>query len=246
MTTKAKRLRDLNLRAGDPRPARRFRRLQHAVGREPASPRPSSPAPASARPTWAGRTSGIMGFRENLEACRYLVACTRMALFGDADTGYGNAVNVFFTVRGFEDAGLAGVMIEDQVWPKRCGHMKGKEVISLEEGRKNPRRGRGATRSGLRHQVAHRHAGHAWHRRGDQRLNSYAEAGADLLFADALLSVDDIARWRRTCRSRCASTWDSASASGRRRRCYRRGRCRTSASRSLSIRGCSPRRQCRE
>ena len=77
---------------------------------------------------------GIMGYRENLDACRHMAACTTMALMGDADTGYGNAVNVYFTVRGFEDAGLAGVMIEDQVWPKRCGHMKGKEVISLAEG----------------------------------------------------------------------------------------------------------------
>src|SRR5215204_708113 len=77
---------------------------------------------------------GIMGFRENVEACRYLAGCTDLPLFADGDTGYGNAVNVFFTVRGFEDAGLAGVMIEDQVWPKRCGHMKGKEVISFQEG----------------------------------------------------------------------------------------------------------------
>lgn len=67
---------------------------------------------------------GIMGFRENLDACRHPAGCTDMALFADGDTGYGNAVNTYFTVRGFEDAGLAGVMIEEQVWPKRCGHMK--------------------------------------------------------------------------------------------------------------------------
>ena len=121
---------------------------------------------------------GIMGFRENLDACRHLVSCTGMALFGDADTGYGNAVNVFFTVRGYEDAGLAGVMIEDQVWPKSCGHMKGKEVISLRGGHgKDPRRRRGPPRSRLRHQVAHRHAGHAWHRRGDQAPQQLCRGG---------------------------------------------------------------------
>jgi tripartite-type tricarboxylate transporter receptor subunit TctC len=52
-----------------------------------------------------------------------------LLLLADADTGYGNAVNVYHTVRAFERAGVAGLMLEDQVWPKRCGHMKGKEVI---------------------------------------------------------------------------------------------------------------------
>src|SRR6266540_4068966 len=73
---------------------------------------------------------GVMGFEENLRVCRALVGCCDLPLLADGDTGYGNAVNVHFTVRGFEQAGLAGLMIEDQVWPKRCGHMKGKEVIS--------------------------------------------------------------------------------------------------------------------
>jgi 2-methylisocitrate lyase-like PEP mutase family enzyme len=137
---------------------------------------------------------GIMGFRENLEACRHLVSCSTMALFGDADTGYGNAVNVFFTVRSFEDAGLAGVMIEDQVWPKRCGHMQGKDVISLEEGTEKIRAAAQARRD-PDFVIKSRTDTMATHGIGEviKRLNSYAEAGADLLFADALLSVDDIA-----------------------------------------------------
>lgn len=137
---------------------------------------------------------GIMGYRENLEACRYLVSCTGMALFGDADTGYGNAVNVFFTVRGFEDAGLAGVMIEDQVWPKRCGHMKGKEVISLAEGVEKIRAAAEARRD-PDFVIKSRTDTLATHGIDEviKRLDSYAEAGADLLFADALLSSDDIA-----------------------------------------------------
>jgi 2-methylisocitrate lyase-like PEP mutase family enzyme len=77
---------------------------------------------------------GVLGFEENLHACRAIAACTSLPLRADADTGYGNAVNVHFTVEGFERAGLAGIMLEDQVWPKRCGHMAGKEVISAEEG----------------------------------------------------------------------------------------------------------------
>jgi 2-methylisocitrate lyase-like PEP mutase family enzyme len=117
-----------------------------------------------------------------------------MALFADGDTGYGNAVNAYFTARGFEDAGLAGVMIEDQVWPKRCGHMKGKEVISLEEGVEKIRAAAEARRD-RDFIIKSRTDTLATHGIAEviMRLNAYAEAGADLLFADALLSVSDIA-----------------------------------------------------
>ncbi|HET7098137.1 MAG TPA: isocitrate lyase/PEP mutase family protein [Casimicrobiaceae bacterium] len=136
---------------------------------------------------------GIMGFRENLDACRHIAACTNMALMGDADTGYGNAVNVHFTIRGFEDAGLAGAMIEDQVWPKRCGHMKGKEVISLAEGTEKIRAAAEARRD-PDFIIKSRTDTLATHGIEEviKRLNAYAEAGADLLFADALLSADEI------------------------------------------------------
>lgn len=137
---------------------------------------------------------GVMGFRENIEACRYLAGCSNMALLADGDTGYGNAVNTFFTARGFEDAGLAGVMIEDQVWPKRCGHMKGKEVISLEEGAEKIRAAAEARRD-RDFIIKSRTDALATHGIAEviKRLNAYAEAGADLLFADALLSATDIA-----------------------------------------------------
>ena len=71
---------------------------------------------------WADR--GVMGLQENVSACRDMVNCTDLTLLGDGDTGYGNAMNVYFTVRAFEQAGLAGVMLEDQTWPKRCGHTR--------------------------------------------------------------------------------------------------------------------------
>src|SRR6266446_162689 len=76
---------------------------------------------------------GIMGYEENLRSSAALAACCAIPLQADGDTGYGNAVNVHFTVQGFERAGLAGLMLEDQVWPKRCGHLAGKEVISAED-----------------------------------------------------------------------------------------------------------------
>ncbi len=146
---------------------------------------------------WPDR--GIMGFRENVEACRGLAAFSDLLLQGDADTGYGNALNVYFTVRGFEDAGLAAVMIEDQAWPKRCGHMAGKSVIEADEmvlkvkaaveARRDPdfvikARTDAAGPLGLDEAI--------------RRLNMYAEAGADCLFADALLTREDIERVARS------------------------------------------------
>lgn len=76
---------------------------------------------------------GLMGLETNLNACRALAACCNIPLIADGDTGYGNAVNVYHLVRAFEQAGLAGLMLEDQTWPKRCGHMAGKSVVSAEE-----------------------------------------------------------------------------------------------------------------
>src|SRR5437588_12245684 len=75
---------------------------------------------------------GLMGLDENVAAARAMAACSDLLLLADGDTGYGNALNVYHTVRAFERAGVAGLMLEDQVWPKRCGHLKGKEVIHAE------------------------------------------------------------------------------------------------------------------
>lgn len=140
---------------------------------------------------WADR--GILTFDENLRACSALVECSNIPLLADADTGYGNALNVHFVARAFEKAGLAAISIEDQVWPKRCGHMEGKRVIPAQEmadkikaavdARRDPdfmirARTDAAATDGIPEVV--------------DRLNLYAEAGADILFADALLSADDI------------------------------------------------------
>jgi 2-methylisocitrate lyase-like PEP mutase family enzyme len=137
---------------------------------------------------------GILTFDQNLRACEQLAACTSMPLLADADTGYGNALNVHFVARAFERAGLAAISIEDQVWPKRCGHLAGKAVIPAREmadkvkaavdTRHDPdfmirARTDAAATDGINAVI--------------DRLNLYAEAGADIVFADALLSVDDIA-----------------------------------------------------
>jgi 2-methylisocitrate lyase-like PEP mutase family enzyme len=136
---------------------------------------------------------GIMGYEENVRSSAALAACTTIPLQADGDTGYGNAINVYFTVQGFERAGVAGLMIEDQVWPKRCGHLAGKEVISAEEGVEKIRAAVEARRD-PHFVIKARTDATAIFGVGEaiRRLNLYAEAGADLLFADALLSAEDI------------------------------------------------------
>ena len=136
---------------------------------------------------------GIMGYAENLRASAALAAISAIPLSADGDTGYGNALNVYFTVQGFERAGLACLMIEDQVWPKRCGHMEGKAVISAAEGVEKIRAAAEARRD-PDFVIKARTDATAIHGLDEaiRRLNLYAEAGADLLFADALLSAEDI------------------------------------------------------
>ena len=136
---------------------------------------------------------GLMGLEENVAAARAMTACSDLLLLADGDTGYGNAVNVFHTVRAFERAGVAGVMLEDQVWPKRCGHMNGKEVIPAEEMIEKIRAA-AAARKDPDFVIKSRTDVLATHGVAEaiRRLNLYAEAGADLLFADAALSAQDI------------------------------------------------------
>lgn len=142
---------------------------------------------------WADR--GIMGLEENLDNARRLADCTDLLLQADADTGYGNALNVYFVVRAFEKAGMAAVMIEDQVWPKRCGHMAGKQVIPAEEmvqkikAAVDARRDQSFVIKARTDAVAPLGIDEAI-----RRLNLYAEAGADCVFADAITSREDIAK----------------------------------------------------
>ena len=76
---------------------------------------------------------GLVTMSEMVENARYIAEAVEIPVVVDADNGYGNAINTRRTVREFERAGVAGIHIEDQVWPKRCGHMFGKRVIPKEE-----------------------------------------------------------------------------------------------------------------
>jgi 2,3-dimethylmalate lyase len=76
---------------------------------------------------------GLLTQTEVVSAAQRICSVTDTPVIVDADTGYGNAINVIRTVQDLSRAGAAGMFLEDQVWPKRCGHMKGKQVIPLDE-----------------------------------------------------------------------------------------------------------------
>jgi 2-methylisocitrate lyase-like PEP mutase family enzyme len=142
---------------------------------------------------WADR--GVMGLDENVANARRLADCSDLLLRADADTGYGNAMSVYFATRAFEKAGVAAVMFEDQVWPKRCGHMAGKSVIPAEEMVQKVKAACDA-RIDPDFIIIARTDAAGTHNVDEaiRRLNLYAEAGADCMYADALMSKQDIAR----------------------------------------------------
>ncbi|MBI3044255.1 MAG: isocitrate lyase/PEP mutase family protein [Betaproteobacteria bacterium] len=142
---------------------------------------------------WADR--GVMGLDENVANARRLADCSSLLLRADADTGYGNAMSVYFATRAFEKAGVAAVMFEDQVWPKRCGHMAGKSVIAADEMVQKVKAACDARLDPDFIIIARTDAaGPIGVDEAIRRLNLYAEAGADCLYADALLSKTDIAK----------------------------------------------------
>ena len=77
--------------------------------------------------------TGLISYAEMADQLRNIAGCVSIPIIGDGDTGYGNALNVRRTVQGYAQAGAACVMIEDQLAPKRCGHTKGKQVVTRDE-----------------------------------------------------------------------------------------------------------------
>jgi 2-methylisocitrate lyase-like PEP mutase family enzyme len=138
--------------------------------------------------------SGVLGLSENVAHCRHIARSVNIPVTADADTGYGNPMNVHYTVQMFEEAGIAGVNIEDQVSPKRCGHMPGKEVISSAEMVKKIEAACMARRDDAFAIIARTDAIALEGIEGAcRRARAYADAGADMIFADAVRSEADIA-----------------------------------------------------
>ncbi len=138
---------------------------------------------------------GILGLLENAAACRHLARAVSIPLMADADTGYGNAVTVFHAVQYFQEAGVVGINIEDQAWPKRCGAMRGKDLIGTAEMCKK-------IEAALKAKADPDFVVNA---RTDaiavegiegavKRAREYAAAGADMIYPDAVRNEDDIKR----------------------------------------------------
>ena len=133
---------------------------------------------------------GLVTLDELVRTARQIVRVTGLPLVVDADTGFGSALMVMRTVRELEGAGAAAVQIEDQVDPKRCGHLDGKEVTSVERMCEKVAAAR-AARSEL--VVIARTDARATHGFDEAvaRGRAYLEAGADVIFPEALETVDE-------------------------------------------------------
>ncbi len=139
---------------------------------------------------------GLITMTEMVMNARYIARAVSIPVICDADTGYGNAINVMRTVREYEAAGVAGIHLEDQIFPKKCGHMEGKALIPLDEmvgkiraaceARQDPdfviiARTDSRAVEGVEGAI--------------RRARAYAEAGADVLFPEAPQSREELARF---------------------------------------------------
>jgi 2-methylisocitrate lyase-like PEP mutase family enzyme len=140
---------------------------------------------------------GFLTLPDVADQTRELADAVDIPIWVDADTGYGNAVNVHRTVRRLANAGAAAVMIEDQQWPKRCGHMAGKSVVPFDEAVSKIEAAADA-RDTYAPDLILKARTDATEPDGldaaIRRLNAFADRGADVVFADALRSAADIRR----------------------------------------------------
>ena len=156
---------------------------------------------------------GLIGRAEVVESVRRMRAATDLPIVVDADTGYGSEAGVWLTVRELEAVGANAVQIEDQVSPKRCGHMEGKEVIPADEMVIKVRAAVAARRSDETLIIARSDALQVTGLEDTlARCNAYGDAGADLVFVDAPPHGGGVRRHRRAAAPRRAS-----------RTCRRRG-----------------------
>jgi carboxyvinyl-carboxyphosphonate phosphorylmutase len=137
---------------------------------------------------------GLLTMSEMVENAARIVAACDLPVIADADTGYGNPINVIRTVQEYERAGVAAIHLEDQVAPKKCGHMEGKQVIPAAEMEAKVRAAVAARRSDDFVIIARTDA------RAVEGMDSaidrarrYRDAGADVLFVEAAESEDEIA-----------------------------------------------------
>lgn len=138
--------------------------------------------------------TGLISYAEMLDQGRNICSAVSIPVIGDGDTGYGNALNVQRTVKGYAGAGFACVMIEDQVAPKRCGHTRGKQVVPRDEAVSRVQAAVDARNEGSDILVLARTDANATDDIDEAiaRVKSFAEAGADITFLEAPRNEDEM------------------------------------------------------
>lgn len=152
--------------------------------------------------TGAGIAAGLLGvpdiglvtMTEQLEQARRIVGATDLPVICDADTGYGNPLNTHRTVKEFEKAGISAIHLEDQVMPKKCGHLEGKKIVPKEE-MVNKLKAALDARTDRNFLIIARTDARAVYGLQDalERGKRFAEIGADMIFIEAPESVDELA-----------------------------------------------------
>jgi 2-methylisocitrate lyase-like PEP mutase family enzyme len=136
---------------------------------------------------------GFAGLAEIAQHTTAIAACVDLPLIVDGDTGFGNAVNTYHTVRTLERAGANAIQLEDQAMPKKCGHFEGKQIVPVEEMVNKVKAATDARADGnfliiARTDVVTNEGFEA----GMERAQKFIEAGADLTFIEAVQTIEDL------------------------------------------------------
>lgn len=136
---------------------------------------------------------GLLSFNEVLLRLQQIAEVTNIPIIADADTGFGNEINVKRTIQAYISAGISACHIEDQVFPKRCGHLDGKELISSDEMVTKIKAAKDAQADSNFTLIARTDAiAVEGFDTAIERAKSYAEAGADMIFVEAPTSIEQI------------------------------------------------------
>ena len=139
---------------------------------------------------------GLMTLSESVAHCAAIARVTTVPIIADADTGYGGPESAFRTVRALEAAGVSGIHIEDQEFPKRCGHLEGKTLVSVDEFCEKIAAAAEAKASDDFLLIARTDArGVTDYDDAVRRAHAYLEAGADAIFPEALHTEEELQRF---------------------------------------------------
>lgn len=141
--------------------------------------------------------TGLISYGEMVEQGQRICAAVGIPLFGDGDTGFGNALNVKRTVRGYAQAGFGCIMLEDQIAPKRCGHTQGKATVGRDEAATRIRAAVDAREEGADILIMARTDARAVHGLDEaiERCRLFRELGADITFLEAPESEAEMRRY---------------------------------------------------